>query len=143
MTILQLGHGSQILSFTDSSRALDWMNKVSFEPVSAESHDAVACWIGWILVSNETSLYSQHIKVKENIITDPLSQDFHMSDQTLTNKFNLILPPQTVVSFHMKQLPRNIICWISSRAAASKQPTASPKPLQSSILATRIGGAHS
>ena len=59
----ETGQGSHILAFTDISSALGWMHKASLDPVDAESHDAVACWLGWTLVSNETSLYSQHIKV--------------------------------------------------------------------------------
>ena len=62
MTILQLGQGSHILAFIDSSSALGWMHKASFDPVNAESHDAVAGWLGWVLVSHKTSLYSQYIK---------------------------------------------------------------------------------
>ena len=62
MTILKMGQGSQTLAFTDSSSALGWMHKASFDPVNAESCDLVAHWIGWTLVSNETALYSQHIK---------------------------------------------------------------------------------
>ena len=80
MTILQLVQGSHILAFTDSSSALGWMHKASFDPVNAESHDAVAQWLGWTLVSNETSLYSQYIKETENTIADSLSRDFHKLD---------------------------------------------------------------
>ena len=60
------------------------MHKASFDPVNAESHNNVARWLGWNLISNETSLYSQYIKRTENIIADFLSQELHMSDQTLT-----------------------------------------------------------
>ena len=109
MTILQMGQGSYILAFTDSSSALGWMHKSSFDPVNAESHDAVSCWIGWKLVSNETSLYSQNIKGTEKIIVDDLSRDFHRSDQTLTKHFNQILPQQTAALFHIKQPPINVI----------------------------------
>ena len=80
MAILQLGQGSHILAFIDSSRALVWMHKAPFDPVNAESHDAVELWLGWTLVSHETSLYSQNIKGTENIIADSLSRDFHKSD---------------------------------------------------------------
>ena len=62
MTILQMGQESYILAFTDSSSALVWMHKASFDPVNTESHDAVLRWLVWTLVSNDTSLYSQHIK---------------------------------------------------------------------------------
>ena len=85
MTILQLGHGSQILELTDSSSMLVWMHKALFDPLNAESHDAISLWLVWTLVSIETSLYSQHIKGTENIIADYLSRDLHMSDQTLKN----------------------------------------------------------
>ena len=68
---------------------------------------------------------------------------FHRSDQTLTKRFNQILPQQTAALFHIKQLPRNIISWISLLAAVSTLPTALPKPLQPSSLVTGIGGAHS
>ena len=92
ITILKLVHVSRILSFTDSSSTLGWVHKASFQPVNVESHNDVSCWLGWTLVSNETSLYSQHVKGTEKIIADSLSQDFHISDQTLTKKFNRILP---------------------------------------------------
>ena len=46
MTILQVGQGSHILELTDCSNALVWMHKASFDPVNAESHDAVSRWIG-------------------------------------------------------------------------------------------------
>ena len=91
MTILQLGQVSHILVFTDSSSALGWIHKTSYDPVNSGSHDYVARWIGWTLVSNETCLYSQHVKGTEEIIADSLSQDFHISDQTLTKTFNRIL----------------------------------------------------
>ena len=119
------------------------MHKAYFDPVNAEPYDAVSHWLGWTLVSHKTSLYSQHIKGIEKIIADSLSRDFHRSDQTLTNIFNQILPQQTASSFHIKQMPRNVIYWISSLAAASTLPTALPNPLLPSSLATRIGGSHS
>ena len=119
------------------------MHKSSFDPLNAESHDAVALWLGWTLVSHETSLYSQQIKETENIIADSLSRDFHKSDHTLTKKFNQILPQHTAALLHIKQLPRNVIYWISLLAAASTLPTSSPKPLRPSSLETGIGGAHS
>ena len=134
MTILQLGKGSHILAFTYSSSALGWTQKASFDPVNAESHDAVARWLGWTLVSHETSLYSQHIKGTESIIAYSLSRDFHRSDQTLTKHFKQILPQHTASLFHIKQLPRNVISWILLLAAASTLPTASPKPLRPSSL---------
>ena len=69
ITILKMGQGSHILAFTDSPSALVWMQKVSFDPVNAESYNAVALWLGLTLVSHNTSLFSQHVKGTENIIS--------------------------------------------------------------------------
>ena len=55
----EMGEGSQILPLTDSSSALVWMHNAYIDPVNAESHDELALWLGWKLVSNETSLYSK------------------------------------------------------------------------------------
>ena len=74
---------------------------------------------------------------------DSLSRAFHKSDQTLTNIFHQILPQQTAALIHIKHLPRNVISWISLLAAASTLPTALPKPLLPSSLATGKGGRHS
>ena len=87
MTILQMGQGSHILEFTNSFKLLGWMHKASFDPVSIESHYTVALWIVWTIVSNEKSLYSQHIRRTENIIADSFLRDFHRSYQTITKKY--------------------------------------------------------
>ena len=56
------------------------MHNAYFDPVNVESHDAASRWIEWKLVSNETSLYSQHIKGIEKVIADSISWDFYRSD---------------------------------------------------------------
>ena len=68
MTIQKLVHSSHSLPFTDSSSALGWVHRASSYPENSESHDAISSWISWTLLSNETSLYSQHINVTENTI---------------------------------------------------------------------------
>ena len=119
------------------------MYKAFLDPVKSESHDAVSRWLGWTLVSNDTSLYSQHTKGTEKIIAYSLSRYLYRSEQTLTKHFNQILPPHTAASFHIKDPPRNVISWISSLAAALKLPTAFPNTLLPISLATGIGSAHS
>ena len=51
----------KVLAFTDSSSALDWLHKASFSN-NKPIHDKVARWLGRILIDNDSSLYSQHIK---------------------------------------------------------------------------------
>ena len=137
-----MGQVSQILELTDSSSALGWMHKASLYPVNEESHNTVSRWLERTLVSKYTSLYLQQIKGTEHIIANPLSRDFHRSDQTLTNKFNQILLTQTAASFHIKQPAWTVISWILLLAAASKLPMASTKERQPSSMATSIGDVH-
>ena len=99
-------------------------------------------WMGWKLVSNEASLYYQHIKGTDNIFAESLSRDFNISDQSLKKCFSSILPPQTAASFHTKLPPINISFWILSLEAYSTQPRESPKLLQPISLETGKDGAH-
>ena len=143
MAIHKIGNVSHTLPFIDSSSALGWMHKASFDPVNKEGHYMGSRWLGRNLFSNEVSLYCQHSKGTKNIIAESLSRDFHISDQSLTNIFNSILSPQTVSSFHIKFSPRKIISWILSLAESSTQPEDSPKPLQPSSMETGTYDAHS
>ena len=85
-SIQQLGHQSHVLAFTDISSALGWIHKASFESLNEGFHYTVAQWLGWTLVSNKASLYSQHIKVTKNVILDSLLTGFNILDQSLTKK---------------------------------------------------------
>ena len=78
MNIQLIGQGFHILAFTDSSNDLGWMNKSSFDPVKEEPHDTIARWLGWTLVINKVSLYSQQIKATKKIIAGSLSRDIHL-----------------------------------------------------------------
>ena len=77
-------HRSQILAFSDSSSALGWMHKSSFDAVNKGGRYTVDQWLCWTLFRYEVSLKFQHIKVTNNIIVELLSSDFHISDQSLT-----------------------------------------------------------
>ena len=80
------------------------MHKSSSNPVNEGGHDTVARWLGCTLVSNEVSLYSQHIKVTKSIRVDLLPRDFNILCQSLTKKNQLyyttidsgIIPHQNV-----------------------------------------------
>ena len=75
----------KILSLTDSSSALGWMYKSSFNPLNYPLHDVVARHMATNLMENNTSLYSQHISGKRNVVADSLSRDHHI----IKNKLSL------------------------------------------------------
>ena len=118
------------------------MYKESFDPVNEVGHDTVARCLGWTIVSNKASLYSQQIKGTENIIADSLSRDLNISDQPLRKKINSILPPQTAASFHIKLRPREIISWILSISTSLKRSREFSKILRPGSLATGKDVAH-
>ena len=92
--------------------------------------------VGLEFISNEVSLYSQHIKGTKNIIAESLSKDFNISYQPLPKLFDSILPSQTAEPFHIKLLPRDIF-------SSSTQPMEPTKLLQPSSLVTDKNGAYS
>ena len=51
----------KILVFTDNSRALGWLHKASFHPVSNSSHDKVVREFALFMMKEDHSLYLEHI----------------------------------------------------------------------------------
>ena len=113
---LQQNPNSQlhILAFTDSSSALGWLHKASFNPKSMAQHDDVARWLASRIIASDSSLYSQHIKGESNFIADSLSRDFHISDEWLTTLLYFYFPQQMPQSFDIVPLDREVVSWIWS-----------------------------
>ena len=99
------------------------MQKASFEKVQEELHNIVSQLLDYTLIINKVSLHSQHSKGSTKIIADSLSIYFHISDNSLTKRFEPILSRQTAVSLHIKPLLRDIISWILSLAQYLTKPT--------------------
>ena len=126
---IEAGDGPQKnLSFTNSSSALDWLYKASFN-TSHPVHDAVAIWLEKIMIENDAVLYLQHIKGIHNIIADMLSRDGHLPDNQLILMFNLSFPTQTPTNFYLVPLPIEITSWmLSLNASSTKMQDLPPRP---------------
>jgi hypothetical protein len=109
----------RIMAYTDSSSALGWLYKASFNPVTQEAHNHVARTLARFLINNEMSLYSQHIPCKQNIIADSLSRDFHITGTKLTFLLNNIFNPQTQGNLRLVALSSEITCFLYSLKALS------------------------
>ena len=81
----------KLLSFTDSSSALGWIYKASFN-TSHPVHDTVARWLAKIMIENDAALYLQHIRGIHNIIADMLSRYGHIPENQLIYMFYLFFP---------------------------------------------------
>ena len=113
---LTLNHGKnnqKILAFTDSSSALGWLFKASF-PTSMPHHDTTARYLAASLIRRDSSLYSQHVPGKHNIIADSLSRDLHIPPLTLTNILCRTLPTQIPPNFRIISPPKATISWMLS-----------------------------
>ena len=60
----------RLLALTDSTSVLGWLFKSNFNPNNHPSHDLLARKLARILLHNETSLFTQHIAGKTNVVAD-------------------------------------------------------------------------
>ena len=93
--ILRKGPGQTILNFTNKSSALGWLYKASFNPVTHASHSVVARHLARMVLENNATLYSQHIKGKKNVIADSLSRNMNLPDNIRLPLLTTTFPTQT------------------------------------------------
>ena len=107
------------MSFTDSSSALGWLHHSTFNPIQNPLHDEAARFFANLLLSHNSSLYSQHIKGDCNVIADSLSRDFHLNDSTLISKLRYVYNSQMPTHFAIYPIGEEITSWIESLALKS------------------------
>ena len=143
LTLLQIKdctRGLRLLSFTDSSSALGWLHHSTFNPVQNPLHDEAARFLATTLISNNCSLYSQHIKGESNHIADSLSRDFHLNDSILIHKLRSAFHSQMPDHFTIYPLPAEITSWIESLGLKSTATKALQEAPATSKLDTLTGG---
>ena len=134
--------GIKLLSFTDSSSALGWLHHSTFNPVENPLHDKSARFLAHMMIDNNSSLYSQHIKGSQNQIADSLSRDFHWDNITLITHLRSVYDSQMPNHFQIYQLPEEIICWIKSLAHKLTVTTVLQEAHEKSSLDTLIVGKN-
>ena len=128
------------LSFTNISSALGWLHHSTFNPVQNPLHDEAARFLATTLISNNCSLYSQHIKGESNHIADSLSRDFHLNDSILIHKLRSAFHSQMPDHFTIYPLPAEITSWIESLGLKSTATKALQEAPATSQLDTLTGG---
>ena len=104
-----------ILAFTDNSSALGWMHHSTFDPVNNPQHDALARDLASFLLTNESTLFSQHIPGDHNVTADCLSRDFHLSDADTISLLHSKAPASQVPqNLRIIPLPTALSSWASS-----------------------------
>ena len=75
-------------------------------------------------MENNIKDFSQWFKGKENDVSDSLSRDHHIDDDTLTNLLHLHYPEQVPGQLKIVPLPKEIASWLTSvlqRLSVKKQ----------------------
>jgi len=102
-------------ALTDNSSTVGWLYKSNFHPKTHPGHDVVARKLASILMESESSLDSQHVKGKHNVVADALSRDHHIESTHLEFILKTIFPTQTPKTFKINQtLPTAITSWLDS-----------------------------
>ena len=100
-----------ILSILDSTSALGWLHKSSFDETRQSLHVDLARNFASTMLDHEAILFSQHIAGAQNIVADSLSRDFHIDANSLSA---LILRNfQVHPSFALSPLPDEIVSWMT------------------------------
>ena len=129
------------LCLTDSSSALGWLYKSNFNPESHIEHDAVARNLADLMLTSETTLYSQHIRGSQNIIADCLSRDFRLSDKHLTFLLNGLFPSQAKAPLLiLSNLPDEITSFVNSLDHFLIKRPVSQSPREPSSLGALFAG---
>ena len=67
-----------------------------------------------MLLNAKSSILSQHIPGKLNVIADSLSRDFHLSNETITSMLFFMYPNQMPENFQIFPAPEWLSSWLES-----------------------------
>ena len=100
------------LSYLDSTSAIGWLHKSSFDLSSHSIHATLARHLATTMLDANACLYSQHIPGSSNTIADSLSRDFHIPSDTLAALIRSHF--QVPSSFTLYPLPDETVSWLTS-----------------------------
>ena len=102
------------LGCSDNTSGVGWLHRSNFDPVARPVHEDCSRHLAYIMMSINSTLYSQHQKGEHNDIADLLSRWFFLTNIELTlflkHKYNTQMP----TSFHIYPLSNKINSWIIS-----------------------------
>jgi hypothetical protein len=67
-----------------------------------------------IILKHKSCLYSQWLADERNSVSDALSSDFHLTDESLTKLILSSIPQQAPFGVRIKPLPKEIISWLTN-----------------------------
>ena len=125
---------------SDSTSAVGWMYKSNHDPVGAPIHNEIACYHARHTLAMSACNYSQHLPGCENVVTDCLSRDFHLSDAQIVAMLTSVHPSLNGAPIQIVPVPDEVISWIASLAQLKPVLLGSLEARSPSTLAAGISG---
>jgi hypothetical protein len=102
-----------ILSQTDSSTAAGWLRKSNFTDSGDEIVQmTTARHLANLTIQHKCCLYSQWFPGDENVVSDALSRDFHLSNTELSNMITTFTPKQVPFGIKIQEPAKEISSWL-------------------------------
>jgi hypothetical protein len=124
---------SCILSLGDNTSAVGWLHKANIDEANNKALQLATTKYATLLMDHQCCLYSSHFKGKFNNVTDALSRQHNLTDSELTSfifsqfssqvppTFEIVPPPQSIVSWTTWLLQKNNEQWESKTAPNQKK----------------------
>ena len=109
----QIPSESAIFALSDNSSAVGWLHRASYG-MNRPLHSKVSHKFINIILDSGSTLISQHIPGRLNIVSDLLSRRFDLSDSSLTSLLLEKCKSQVPQNFVIRPLPKEVKLWISS-----------------------------
>jgi len=122
-----------ILSQADSTSAAGWLRISNFAVVEDEIVQMItARHLASLVIKSKCCLYSQWFLAGDNVLSDALSRDFHLSHADLSSLISSSVPEQVPFGIQIQTLPNEICSWLTCllrnqpfKTQWSKEPTQS------------------
>jgi len=131
-----------ILCMGDNTSAMGWLRRSNFR--QKDEHDKswfvkqrIGRHLARLVLSSNIMLYHQWLKGEHNQVADSLSRDAYYIPANSHKQFlTATVPQQLPKNFHIKPLPKEITCWLSSTLLELPESAQWSKPQKPSELAT-------
>jgi hypothetical protein len=108
-----------------------WLRTSNFSDSEDEATQlTTARHLAGLIIDSQSCLYSQWFAGVDNVVSDALSHDFHLTDSHLTHVMQSEIPNQVPFGLKISQLPQEITSWLTcmlrnlpSKEQWSKEPT--------------------
>ena len=126
-----------LLSMGDSTTAMGWLRRSNFRAKDESDQEwivkqDVARKLAELILDSELVLYQQWFAGSSNVVADSLSRDcYYMNINTHEKFLKTVCLPQLPNNFQIKQIPKEISCFITSileRLPVKKQRLIPQKP---------------